>query len=103
MNDLIVLTVKNLKTNLKGKPFTLLKDYNSCEIYSYHDSESLRIYGWISVQRLYIAKYTKTVKNGLYRSNHQEITERCVLEHFYLILLSHWENKSVSLQRILTD
>ena len=46
MNDLIVLTVKKLKTKLNGKPSTLLQRY------SHPESESLRIYDVISVQQL---------------------------------------------------
>ena len=45
----IVLTVKNLRANLKGKLFTLLKIFNFCQLYSHPESESLHIYGLISV------------------------------------------------------
>ena len=44
------------------------KDKNSCQLYPHFESESLCIYGLIFLQRFYIAKYTNTLKEGLYRS-----------------------------------
>ena len=67
MNDLIVLAVRNL-TKLNGKPFTLLKRLYSCEIHYSPESGFLRVYGLISGQWFYIAKYTKAVQKRLYRS-----------------------------------
>ena len=64
MNDLIVLTVKNVRSKLKGKSFALLKRlYNCCQVYSHSESKSLHIYSLISVQRFYIAKYTNTLRD----------------------------------------
>ena len=37
------------------------KDYNSYQVYLHPKSESLRIYGLISAERFYIAKYTNTL------------------------------------------
>ena len=36
--------------------------YNSCQVYSHLENESLCIYGLISVQQFYIVKYTNTLK-----------------------------------------
>ena len=68
MNDLIVLAEKNVRAKLKGNPFTLLERSNCCQVYSHPGSESLCVYGLISVRRFYIAKYTNTLKERLYRS-----------------------------------
>ena len=45
-------------------------------MYQHPECELLRVYGLISVQRLYIEKYTKTIKKLPYRSKHQEFLER---------------------------
>ena len=66
MNHLIVLTVKNLKTKLRvtfytAEKITILVRY-ICQTSSHLDSESLHIYGLISIQRFHNAKFTKAVK-----------------------------------------
>ena len=54
--------MENLKTNWKVNLSRCRKDCNSCQIHSHAESESLCIYGLVSVQQFYLAKYVKAVK-----------------------------------------
>ena len=53
--------MKNARTRLKGISHCW-QDYNSCQVYSHPESETLRICGLVSVQRFDFAKYTKHIK-----------------------------------------